>query len=272
MDLLIVPLIMLLLLILLVVGGVALIVSLIRALFGSRPKSAGAARSSASNPMPLRLRGSLLSSAEQHILQMLEGMIAPRHYRILAKVRLSDLVVSPPAVNPGYLAGMRVELLICRRSDWGPVCGIVWRDEAAASPTQRRPFDTGWPDWELPVVQVSLSEDITPERLASRLTGYVLFRSETVDAAGEDADSPILVESVLEESLDDTSHEHDDSPSREPDDEKEVLQGLHARNGQLLCPRCYAPMEPMSAEEHLWRCSRFPKCQATVGESGSVNP
>lgn len=268
MDLLIVPLIMLLLLILLVVGGVALIVSLIRTLFGFRSKPVSVPRPQAPNQTPLRLRQSLLNSAEQHILQMLEGMIAPDHYRILAKVRLSDLVMSSPAVNAGYLAIARVELLICRSRDWGPVCGIVWRDDTAGPSAQRSPVDSGWEDWALPIVRVSLSEDVTPEQLASRLTGYVLFRSETVDAAGEDADSPILVESMLDEDTHDAPLEDDDAPLREPHGDVEDAQGLRDRSGHLLCPRCYAPMEQVSAEEHLWRCSRFPKCQGTLDEPG----
>ena len=267
MEILIFPLVLLLLLILLFVGGAALIVSMIRGLFGIRSKPQVSGAQPGADLAQLRLKGSVLNASEHHILQILDGIIAPNHYRILAKVRLSDLVVPSTTVSSAYLASVRIELLVCRQSDWGPVCGIVWRDESE-TPSARSAPDTGWEKAELPIVRVSLQNDVTPERLAARLTGYVLFRSEAADTPDQESrDSPLLVEAPVADELPEAQPEMDDAPTETGN--VEAPDVLRDRAGQRLCPRCYAPMEKLLPEDGRWRCSRYPLCSTIIDSTGA---
>lgn len=89
--------------------------------------------------LPYQLKQPLFSPAERSQLEMLEQAVGS-DYRILAKVRLADVVevTAIPRRGPWYHATNRIsaasfDFLLCNKQDLAPVCAVEIEDASDAN-------------------------------------------------------------------------------------------------------------------------------------------
>ncbi|WP_097458981.1 DUF2726 domain-containing protein [Mangrovitalea sediminis] len=188
------------------------------------------------------LNKSVFSPAERSFFGVLEQVLAGTRYKLLAKVRIADLIGVKRQKNHlrffGRISQKHFDFVICSADTLQPACAIELDDKSHDSPkrkTRDQFVDQVCNAVQLPLLHVPAQKSYSVQDVINGLSRYIEIGAQSSTPEPTSA-SLVPVD----------SSDPEDAP---------------------LCQRCFAPMVKRRITSgkregtEFWGCGRFPKCR-----------